>query len=612
MKKSKIFLVVVGLIALVAVAIIMKKPSGTSGGSKNLLSDEEKQGKKIYVHRRSDGFRNLDPIKQFDEASSELLKNLYSTLMGYKYFVRPYELQPDLAASMPELSKDKKEYTFTLRHDAFFIDDACFPDGKGRAVTVDDVIYSLKRFADANTNTQSYTLLEGIVEGMDEFREQTKKLGAATDYAKLNISGITKIDDHKFKMRLTKPNPAALHPLAASQLSIVPHEAVKHYGTEFERHPVGSGPFYVKDLARRGVIILAKNPRYYEVYPSEGSEAEKAAGMLADAGKKLPLVDEVHLPLIEESQPAILSYLKGEVDIADIDKDNFVKMAFKDENGKFHLKDEYKEKYRLYSEPGTGTEIFKFNMKDKVVGGYDAKHKALRQAIAYALDTPGFIELLRNGRGVPVKTIVPQSIAGSETDNPPRQFFTYNIEAAKKKLIEAGYPEGQGLPPIVFEYRASTQQTRQDFEYVRSNLAKIGIKAEANFQTFSAWLQKTESGNYQISAAGWGADYPDAENFYQLLYSKNTPPGPNDGSYNNPEYDKLYLKMKFMANGPERYAIIQQMNDILFEDTPSIFTWNVIRVGLVQRWVRNFRRNLMYNPPLKYVDIDLQEKAKGL
>jgi ABC-type transport system substrate-binding protein len=147
---------------------------------------------------------------------------------------------------------------------------------------------------------------------------------------------------------------------------------------------------------------------------------------------------------------------------------------------------------------------------------------------------------------------------------------------------------------------------------VRNELDSVGIKATANFQTFSAWIQKTELGNFQVSAGGWQADYPDAENFYQLLYGPNTPPGPNDGSYNNPEYNKLYEEMRLMENGPERFAKMARMNQIIMEDVPVILLFNQMRVGLVPQWVKYLKRNIMYNPPLKYVDIDLKRKAQGL
>jgi oligopeptide transport system substrate-binding protein len=608
--RIKRFTVIRRLTVLFGTMLLIASCTKSCGSGKSFLSEEEQKGKKIFNYVRTSAHRSLDPVKQFDEASSELISNIYDTLLNYSYLKRPYELVPGLVESMPEKQADGVTYIFKLRKGVMFNDDACFPEGKGRELNADDVIYSLKRFADSNTNALSYPLMQGFVVGMDEFREETKKAGKATDYSKLEISGILKIDSHSFSVKLTKPNPLAMFPFAMSQTSIVPREAVEKYGEEFERHPVGSGPFFIKELSRRGEMVLAKNPRYWETYPTEGEETDAAAGLLADAGKPLPFIDEVRLPLIEEAQPAILSFQKGELDMVGIDKDNFSKFM-KAENGQIVLLPEWKDKISMYAIPGMSMENFKFNMKDPLVGGDTPQKKALRQAIAYALNVQGYVDLMMNGRALVLKTIVPHPIKGSEWSQ-PADYYTQNKEMAKQKLAEAGYPEGQGLPELVFEYRAATTQTRQQWEFVRNELASVGIKATANFQTFSAWLQKTELGNYQISGAGWMADYPDAENFYQLLYGPNVPPGPNDGSYNNAEYNKLYEEIRFMEDGPDRYAKMARMNEIVKDELPVILLYNSMRVGLVSPWMKNLKRNNMYNPPLKYVDVDLQRKAKGI
>lgn len=584
------------------------KSCGSS--TKSFLNEDEQKGKKIFVYRRSEAFRSLDPVKQFDEASGDMVGNIFDTLLNYAYLKRPYELSPGLVEAMPEKQADGLTYLFKLRKGVMFNDDPCFPDGKGRELNADDVIYSMKRFADANVNVLSFPLMAGFVVGMDAFREETKKAGKTADYSKLEIEGIQKLGTHEFSIKFTAINPLALYPLAMTQTSIVPREAVEKYGDEFERHPVGSGPFFIKDMSRRGEIILAKNPRYWDTYPTEGEPEDGTSGLLEAAGKPLPFVDEIRMPLIEESQPAILSFQKGEVDLVAIDKDNFGKFL-KSENGKITLLPEWQNKISTYAVPGLSMENFKFNMKDPIVGGYTPEKKALRQAIAYALNVPSYVELMMNGRALPLKSIVPQPIAGSEWTQ-PIEYFTYDKEMAKKKLAEAGFPDGQGLPEIVFEYRAATTQTRQQWEFVRNELAAVGIKATANFQTFSAWLQKTERGNFQVSAAGWQADYPDAENFYQLLYGPNVPPGPNDGAYDNAEYNKLYEEIRFMENGADRFAKMARMNDILKEDSPTVILYNQMRVGLLTPWTKNMKRHLMYNPPLKYLDVDLKRKAQGM
>lgn len=560
--------------------------------------------KKIFQYLRSSAHKSLDPVKQFDAASAELISNVYDTLLEYHYLKRPYELAPNLLTKLPDLSEDGLTYSFELRKDVKFIDDPCFPGGKGRALTADDVIYSLKRFAHGSLNVKSYVLMAGTIAGMDEYRAETLKPGA--DMNKLDIAGLKKVDDHHFTMTLTRKNPLALLPLAATQTAIVAREAVEKYGEEFERRTVGTGPFRLKDLQRRGVTILEKNPNYHLTYPAEGMPEDEAAGLVAAKGQKLPFVDEVHLPLIEEPQPAMLKFMSGGMDWIGMDRDNFVKMAFKDDKG-FRLQPAYATKFEIYSEDTLSTEYWSFNLKDPLIG----KNKALRQAIAYALDSAGFIAKMRNGRGQVLKTIVPTPIAGSQKDI-QTEWYAPNIELAKKKLAEAGYPGGKGLPELTVEIRSSTTQSRQDFEFNRAELEKAGIKIKASFQTFSAWLQRIESGNFQIALSGWQADYPDAENFYQLLYGPNKVPGPNQSSWDNAEYNKLFEEARFMENGPARFELFKKMHALIYEDVPVIFVFNGTAVGLRQKWVKNFKRHMMIDVPFKYFDIDPKLKAAGV
>lgn len=569
------------------------------------VNTESAPQKKVLVVRLPAAPKSLDPVKQLDQISSIFVRNLYDTLVQYHYLKRPYQLEPSLITKMPEASADGMTYTFELRKDVRFIDDACFPGGKGRGLVTDDVLYSFKRFADANLNVNSYMLLQGAVEGMDAFHEQTKQLGKATDYSKLEISGFQKLDEHRFTMKFTRADPRILMIFAVASMSIVSREAVEHYKEEFERHPVGTGPFKVKTLARRGVTILEKNPNYHETYPTEGEPADTAAGLLKSAGKRLPLIDEVHMPLIEEGQPAMLRLLSGDVDwIINMDEDSVAKMTTKDENG-FRLLPEHEKNMRLSSVDMLATDYISFNMKDPIVG----KKKELRQAIAYLMDTPAFIKQVRNGRANPLKTIVPRQIAGSEVDV-KSEHYTFNLALAKQKLAEAGYPEGKGLRPLTMEFAAADARRRRKYEFLRAQLAQAGIVLKANFQTATSFLQRIEGGNYELAFLAWGADYPDAENFYQLLYSKNVAPGPNHASYKNPEYDKLYEQIRFMAPGPERNTIFAQMNQIIHDDVPVAVLQSWIWVGLYQPWVSNLKAGVMDYVPAKYIDTDPAAKAK--
>ncbi len=553
---------------------------------------------KIFRYARRSAYKTLDPMKQFDQASAEIITNLFDTLLEYHYLDRPYRLIPGLLANMPEKQPDGVTYKFTLKRGVHFVDDPCFHGGKGREVTIDDVIFTLKRFADANVNIKSYSLIQGFVVGMDEYRAETKRLGKDANYDAIVIEGLVKIDDFAMTIQFTADNPLALFPFAFSGMSILAREAVNKYGEDLGRHPVGTGPFYMKQLSRRGEMILSRNPSYHQTYPESGESGDGERRLLVDTGKKLPLIDEVQLPLIEEPQPAMLKFKKGEIDWIGINKDDFVQMAYRDDDGGFHLKEEYADKFEMYTEPGLYAGYIAFNMKDPLVG----TNKALRQAFAYAMSTKDWIDLLHNGRGMPLNTIVPHPIAGSETDI-DFKYYQKDVDMARKKLAEAGFPDGKGLPEITIDFRSATKDMRQSFEFMRNELEAVNIQVKGNFQTFSAFLKRIESGNFQIAEAAWGADYPDGENFYQLLYGPNRTPGPNMSVYDDPEYNRLYEESRFMPNGPKRYGLFTRMSEIIKEEVPLVLRNNRVYFGLYQSRVGNMKRNMMVDVPFKYLNL---------
>ena len=580
-------LLVLACSGLLAMTACIKKPA----------TETTPGGKKVFFHYRTSEEKTADPHKQFDAASALLVRNIYDTLLQYHYLKRPYSLEPGLLEKMPE-KKEGSTYLFTLRKGVLFHDNAAFPGGKGRELNVDDVIFSLKRFADANINDRSYSLIAGRIVGLDAFREQSKKLGKGFDYDKAEVSGLKKLDPYTLTVQFTNDSPLNLYPLAASSMSIVPREAVQKYGDDLDKNPVGTGPFVMKTYSRRGTTVLVKNPNYWASYPTEGESGDQEKGLLAAAGKKLPLIDEIQLPLIEETQPAMLKFKKKDIHWVAINRDDFQAMIDRKENKQFQLKPDYAKDFSLYYSPSLSSTYLKFSFQDPLVG----KNKALRQALALAIDYEGYIDLMLNGRGYASQSLVPLEIAGSARDTKTEGYKT-NIELAKKKLAEAGFPDGKGLPELTIEYRSADKNTRQLFEYIRNDLGKLGINVKGNFQTFSNFLQKTESGNFQLADAGWNADYPDPENFYANLYGPNKAPLPNDGNFQNARYDELYLKMKDMPNGPERLKVIAEMDAIIKEEVPYILLYNQILVGLLQKNVQNFKRNMMDEYPYKYLDL---------
>lgn len=566
-----------------------KKPSETSA---------VKTGPKIFYHYRISEEKSADPQKQFDGASKVLVQNIFNTLLQYSYFKRPYVLEPGLLEKMPEKQADGT-YLFTARKGVKFHDDSVFPGGKGREFTADDIIFTLKRFADQNVNNQSYSVAAGIIEGMDAFREQSKKLGKGFDYNKVEISGVKKLSDYSLSIKFVKDSPLNFYPFAVSSMSIVPKEAVLKYGEEFAKNPIGTGPFYMKKYERRGTTILAKNPNYWEKFPTEGEPGDKDV-IAQFGGKQLPFVDEVMLPLIEEAQPQMLKFRKGQLHWVAVNKDDFATFVERKSGGDmdFKLKPDFSKEFQLYYAPMLMTTFAKFGFNDPLIG----KNKALRQAIALAWNTEGYIDLMLNGRAVPSDSVLPVEIAGSARDTGSK-WYRQDLEAAKKKLAEAGYPDGKDLPPITMEFRATTKEQRQVFEFMRNELSKINVTLVGNFQSFSNFIKKTDSGNYQMADAGWSADYPDGENFYSLFYSENRAPLQNNGNYSNPKFDELYIKSRDLPNGPERYKLFAEMDAIIKEDVPFVLTFNQLALGLLQKNVTGFKRNMMDETPYRFFDI---------
>ena len=551
-------------------------------------------------------FESADPQRGFDQTVEQVVRQLYSTLLTYAYLERPYKLAPDLLESMPVLSADKLTWTFKLRPGVRFVDNACFPGGRGRVLTSDDVLYTIKRFADGNVNVKSWFAMEGMVVGLDDFHAATLKAGASADLTSQDVPGLRRIDDTTFTIKLTHENSLFLYSLAMMPTSIVAVEAVKFYKDRLTLNPVGTGPFMAtQPLERKGTMRLVRNPNYHRTYPSVGAPGDAEKGLLRDAGKRLPLVDVLEMPLIEEAQPAALKFLRGELDWRPLDRASFAKLVVRNADGTFRVADAYADKFFVYSVPGNEIDYLLLNQRDPVLG----RNKALRQAIASVIDSRAIIEVLFNGRGRPLQSIVPHDLPGSERET-GAVGWPHDVAAARKLMAQAGFPDGKGLEPITISLFQTNAAGHDEFDLLRSQLATIGVRAKAIYMDQPTFTKAMENGNFQLADYGWVADYPDAEDFYQLAYGRNVPPGNNWMGFRNAAYDRAYEASRYLANGPDRLAYFRTMNAILKDEVPLIPTYDPLRFGIAQRWVGNFKRNLMLQEQM-YLSVDMARKKKG-
>lgn len=576
----------------------------TALSAKKMQAGSQQAAAKVITINRGADPRFLDPQAQFDTASGLFVSNLYDTVLSYHYLKTPFELTPALARQMPT-QPDEKTYVFELRKGVTFHDNECFPGGKGRELKASDVIYTIKRFADFNVNKSSYFLLEGMIEGLDELREASKKIKSGkVDYDAVKVAGLKVIDDYRFSITTKQKNPLILFSLASSALSIVPREAVEKYGKRFKTNPVGTGPFILERFNKKQTMVLNRNPNYWGVFPSDSSP-QFAEYVKENAGKRLPLIDKLELKFIPEAQPAMLTFRKHGLDLAGLDRDNFSVMVERDKQGQPKLKDEFAKDAVMYNVPDTVMSYIIFNLKDPVFG----KNKKLRQALAHAINVQEIIDVLRNGRGKKLNTPVPHPIAGNEFETGVK-FHPYDPKKARELLAEAGYPGGKGLPELTIELRSTTNASMRLYEMYRKSFADIGVTLKANPQSFATFLSRIEKRNFQLADAGWKADYPDPENFYQLFYGPNDKTGSNDTGFSNAEFDRLFEQMRFMTPSPERTKILKRLGEIITEETPAIITLNPTVTGLKKKWIKNFYRNLMVNSPYKYLDVDTELKAK--
>jgi ABC-type transport system substrate-binding protein len=305
-----------------------------------------------------------------------------------------------------------------------------------------------------------------------------------------------------------------------------------------------------------------------------------------------------------EKQPMWLTFLRGGLDRAAIPKDSFDDAIGPDKE----LKPELKAKgMKLYKTPDPEFTKITFNMADPIF----AKNKLLRQALSLAYDAGKAIQLFYNGRALLAQGPIPPGLAGYDESykNPYRQT---NLEKAKELLAKAGYPNGEGLPPL--EYLTISESTsRQWSDFDSQQFATLGVKLKINASSWPEYTAAVKNKRGQLLAgSGWNGDYPDAEDFLQLYYSKNAPPGPNDGSYSNPEYDRLYEKSLTLTDSPERTAIYKRMEEILAEDCPSLWIAHRVIYSLVQPWIKNFKRTTFDLSYAKYLRVDVARAEQGL
>ena len=518
----------------------------------------------------------LDPIQCEDICGAREIAKVYDGLVAYHYLKRPHELVPNLAANMPTISADQRVYTFKLREGVQFHDNPCFPEGRGRELTAQDVVYSLKRLADPKNQAKSFWVIDGQIQGLNEWREKYANATAA-DYTE-DIPGLQAIDQYTIQFRLTQPNPRFLNLLAMPNCYVVAQEAVEYYGAEFVNHPVGTGPFTLKAFRPQdSKIVYHKNPTFRDKYfPTEA--AEEYQHMLVDyANQKLPFVDKIVTYILPEEQPRWLKFMKGKIYVVNVTEDQNTTNSVK--NGELIPSISAQGIY-LLQVPEQRTNYIAFNNAHPLF----KNNRKLRQAMSLALDRSKYNQLLHNDTATMAQSTIPPGLAGYSADykNP---YCEYNVKKAEQYLAEAGYPDGQGLPIITLDVKADTAE-KQQAELFQQCMKAIGIQVNVVTNTWPELASKMHKKATMMHVIGWSADYPDAQNFLQLFCGSDNALGL--GAYfNDATFNALYKKAAAMPDSPERTDLYEKLNRMLGELVPVIFTSHRTCFVLYHSWVKN-------------------------
>ncbi|MCG3147839.1 MAG: Heme-binding protein A [Verrucomicrobiae bacterium] len=559
------------------------------------------------LHGVGGDFKGFDPVDSGDVESADQISRVYEGLVEYHYLDRPYHVIPRLAAALPEIAPDGLTYTFRIRRGVRFPDDPCFPGGKGRELTAQDFVDSFQRVLDPRLQSQGDWIFVNHVRGAKAWVEHLNQNPSATTNAPV-FDGFIATDRYTLEIRLAQPYPQLLWVLTMPYAFVVPREAVEYYGKDFRNHPVGTGPYRLVKWRRNYRIEFERNPFFSgQTYPTSGEAGDREAGLLADAGRPLPLLDRIIEYDIREFYTTWQMFLGGQLFSSGVNKDYFEKVI----TPELGLTPALTARgIQLIKAPSLSTYYIGFNMLDPVVGqstdpAVNDRHRKLRQAFAAAIDVKKYCEVLTNNRNTPANSLLPPGVAGY-TDAPYP--YAFNRERAKQLLAEAGYPAGKDakgnpLRLTMIMPGAGSTDARQAADFYVEQLRAIGVELEVQQLTFAEYLRRQHEGETQTFFAGWVIDYPDAQNFLQLFYGPNKCPGVNSSNYQNPEFDRLYEKIVSMNDSPERTAIYEQMVQLVIADTPWALMTYPLGYGLFQPWFKNYKHHAFPYANWKYYNV---------
>jgi ABC-type transport system substrate-binding protein len=574
----------------------------------SLATAAEQKVLKVAFRSTETGF---DPQRTEDRYSTGIQENIFESLLTYDYLARPVKLVGLSAEAVPEGEEGGTRFTFHIKPGIYFAPDPVFK-GKKRELVARDMEYAIKRFRDPSERSPYSWLFENNIVGFDEFVAAAKKSGKY-DYD-ASIPGVQVLDKYTLSFKLKAPDYNFLYFFAMPNVVPVAREAIEFYAPDNMGHPVGTGPFVLKEWVRRSKIVLERNPNhrgyFLDTRYANPDDPWDQAAIKALAGKRLPLLDRIEVYPIEEQQPRYLAFMNFEHDLLEETPFTYIQQLLP--NGKLSptLAKRGVSVYRSDEPDMTYTAM---NMDDPIIGGYRPENVALRRAMVMAEDRGQEIAIIRRGQATAAQSPIPPGVVGYDPDfYAPEQ--EYDPARAKALLDMYGYLDRNGdgwreMPdgrPITlhYKYRSGEQESRQVAELWVKSLAAIGLRATTQAQQFPDLLKDRKTGKYQFSEVQWIADYPDGQNFLQLLYGPNIGVS-NDARFRLPAFDAAYRAAAQLPDGPERNLKYHEMQRLLVAYAPWRFHVHRKFSHFIYPWVLGYKRHPIYATAFRYLDLDV-------
>jgi len=523
-----------------------------------------------------------------------------------------------------------------------------------RELTAEDYVYAIRRMASPRVPSPAYSTMAGQIVGFKEYgavlAQADKRLRAGLspgvrdlpflDLREHSFAGVEALDRHTLRIRVKGVYPQFKYWLAMTFFAPIPWEAERFYAQagmaarsfSLNSWPVGTGPYMLREYQPNHRHVLVRNPNFRgEPYPCEGAPGDREAGLLNDCGKTMPFIDRLVFDIEKESPPHHAKFVQGFYDIPEAQRGEYgVQFTNEIQDSPTRAAEFRDKRIRTPLTVETTLWYLGFNWLDPVVGRGDTpaqqeRNRKLRQALSIAIDWEEYVRIFERKGGVPAHSVVPPGIFGYHEGEAGINRVVYDvqqgkprrkaIEVAKRLLAEAGYPGGREARsgrPLVLNYdyqRALTPAFRSEVDWMVKQFAKLGIQLDIRATDYNRFQDKMRNGSAQIFFWGWGADYPDAENFLFLLYGPNAKSttgghGENAANYQNAEFDRLFERMRVIEDGPEKQQLIDRMVDLVRHDAPWALGFNPYSGGAYHQWVYNTKPTQMVRDILGYVRID--------